>query len=140
MFPVSGAGAICQKLNARFGLISSAEQQDLVYNYLKNTSFGDNVWIAITKKDNSFKSVEGASLKYTGWSTGRPVNQSDIDCVEIDMDLEGKWVDVKCQKKNAVLCEKDQQWSNSKFENILQELRKNYTDKFSLLRISFQLK
>ena len=118
----SGAGAICQNIKSSFGLISSAEQQDLVYNYLKNMSFADNVWLGIKKSDNSFKSIEGASLIYNNWNAGRPVNQSGFDCVEISVEYEGKWADVKCEKKNAVLCEKKQDWSNSKIENTLQEL------------------
>ena len=38
---------------------------------------------------------------------------------------------LKCEKKNAVLCEKAQEWSNSQIKNILQDLRKNFTDKFT---------
>ena len=132
--PQSGAGAICSNLKGSFGVINSVEEQDLVYNYLKNRSFSNNVWVGIKRIENSFKSVEGASLKYTKWNVGRPVNQSGVDCVEIDLDLEGRWLDVKCDKKNAVLCEKKQDWSFSKIETILQELRKNYNDKFSSLR------
>ena len=133
----SGAGAICTNLKASFGVINSVEEQDLVYNYLKNRSFADNVWVGIRRIDSSFKSVEGASLKYTNWNVGRPVNQSGVDCVEIDLDLEGKWLDVKCDKKNAVLCVKNLQWSNLKIENTLQELNKNYTEKFTSLQNKF---
>ena len=124
--PASGAGTICENLKATFGLISSAEQQDMVYNHLKNISFADNIWVGIKKIDKSFKSIEGTSLKYTNWNSGRPVNQPGFDCVEIDLELEGKWMDAKCEKKNAVLCEKNQQRSITKIENVLQEVKKNF--------------
>ena len=68
--PEAEAGPICQNQKANLGLIRSGAEQDLVYNYLKNKSFADNVWIGIKKENNSFKTIEGASLNYTNWSTG----------------------------------------------------------------------
>ena len=126
--------SVCQNLKASIGLISSAEQKDLVCNYLRNKSFADNVWIGIKKIGNSFKSIEAASLEFKSWSSGHPIIQTGSDCVEMNLNLEGKWLDAKYGKKNAVLCEKNQQWSNSKIENILQELRENYTDKITLMQ------
>ena len=139
LVPESDAGTICQNLKASLGLISSADQQDLVYNYLKNKNFAENVWLGIKKFENSFKSIDGASLIYNNWNAGRPVNQTGFDCVEISVEYQGKWVDVKCEKKNSVLCVKKQDWSNSKIESTLQELRKNYTDKFLSLQNQFSI-
>ena len=138
LVPETGARAICQNQQANFGLISSVEQQDLVYNYLRDKSYANNVWMGIKKNENSFKSIEGASLVYTNWNAGRPENKSGLDCVEINLDLDGKWLDVKCEKNNTVLCEKNQDWSLSKIENIVQELRNTYTDKLSSLESKFQ--
>ena len=137
LIPESGARAICQNQQAKFSLINSVEQQDLVYNYLRDMSYANNVWIGIKKNEKTFKSIEGASLVYTNWNAGRPINQSGFDCVEIDLDLDGKWVDVKCDKKSAVLCEKNQDWSFSKIENVLQDLRKDTMDKFNSMQNQF---
>ena len=43
-------------------------------------------------------------------------------------------MDVKCEKKNAVLCEKSQAWSYAKIESIILEMRKSYSDKFVSLQ------
>ena len=93
----------------------------------------DNVWIGIKKNGKSYLSLNGNALKYTNWVNGRPLNQTDVNCVEISVDEQDKWLDVKCEKKNAVLCEKGQQWNNAKIENVLQQIRNNYSERMDLI-------
>ena len=72
-------------------------------------------------------------LKYRNWANGRPLNQTDVDCVEISVDEQNKWLDVKCEKKNAVLCEKYQDWSIPKIKNVLEQIRRQYSERMDLI-------
>ena len=116
--------------------IKTAEEQELIHKYLKATNIANNVWIGIKKTENTFKWLDETDVKYTNWAKDRPINNSnDYNCVEISLDptLFGKWMDSKCSKKNAVLCQKIQPWSFTRLQTILLETREriNGKDKFT---------
>ena len=68
--------------------------------------------------------MDEKDLAFTNWANNRPLKDSkDSNCVEISVDESnyGKWLDDKCQKKNAVLCQKSQMWS-------VEQIQKNLID------------
>ncbi len=86
----------------------------------------DNVWIGAKYSSNKFKWTDGSEVSFTNWAEGSPSNTAKKACVQMvpEGSSMGKWVDVTCNKKNLVVCQKMQTWSLSRLQETLLDARK----------------
>jgi len=70
---------------------------------------------------------------YTNWQTGYPESGTGYPdnttgyCIQMNSEdkLRGKWSDISCEKKNLVVCQKLQTWSNLNIQNVLLNISRN---------------
>ena len=132
------AEAICESLNKEGNIgsemavpLSEEEQMFLNYFLFNLSHCMQNVWIGQNTENYRNSSTEYTPFAY--WAKGMPTLTKP--CVQIrspysiynDMDGEvgGKWEDVSCYRKNLILCQKPQHWSEHQFIRILTELKKD---------------
>ena len=92
-------------------VIHYAEEQNFLSNYIftkKKTV--NNVWVGARYIGNSlFQWEDHTQLTggFTNWAPGYPKNLTD-HCVQMlsDEGLEGKWVDERCARSNAAVCQR----------------------------------
>lgn len=113
------------------------EQKFMVDLFFVKNQIADNIWLG-AHYDNSnssannttgasrYKWNDGSALYYTNWASGNPKNHPDY-CLAMDSDVDtlGKWIDELCQKRQAVVCQKEQIWSLVKLHRILLEVKLN---------------
>ncbi len=109
--------------------IRSLEEQEFFSNLLfKTHNVVDDVWIGAKNDSNwaKFKWADYSDLSFTNWQVGNPSNKTNYDCVQImpESSPMGKWANEPCNKKNLVVCQKMQNWSIYRLQNILLEVRK----------------
>lgn len=111
----------CEKLEGTptLAVIHSKEEQDFLTNYLFKTQKEiENFWIgAKFSAANKFIWVDSSELVYTNWDLRGPHSKANY-CVEMQADesIVGKWVDVPCEKKNSVLCQKHPTWTLARLQ------------------------
>lgn len=111
--------------DAKLVTISFADKQQFIFNYLfTKKAVVNNVWLG-AKYDSSARQFHWADsdfsrLTYANWAAKNPKNDSKIgqSCVQMysEAELRGQWSNEPCTKKNLVLCERSQNWSNAKMQ------------------------
>lgn len=107
--------------------IDSEEKQQFIESFFKSNNVADNIWLGLKYSEtNGYEWLDDTPFDYSNWADGSPKNDSS-NCVEIhtEEELYGKWSEVACSRKNAVLCEKLQLWSLSKLQKTLMNVVKN---------------
>lgn len=68
----------CETLGGHLATITSAEENDALFNYIKASGY-DNAYFGFTDKDNEgeWKWVTGEVVDYTNWSLGEPNNDGN---------------------------------------------------------------
>jgi hypothetical protein len=129
--------------------IKSTAEQDYLNEFLYNQlKIVDTVWIAAKRLEGNssqFEWNDGPLADFTNWAEGSTVDEDDRNCVEMrpanainkssipepSIDVSnGKWVKVKCEKRNLVLCQKLQTWSFLHFQKTFLNTRKEIKDSF----------
>ena len=132
------AEQICQAFNenedigAEMVVPQSHEEQTFLNHYMFNMSHClKNVWIG--QKTDNYRNYSREYTLYANWAKGMPTMTKQ--CIQIrspytiyadtDGHFGGKWEDVACYRKNLVLCQKPQRWSEHQFIRVLTELKKD---------------
>lgn len=100
--------------------INSLEEQKFLESlFFDQNKIVDNIWLG-AKRNNKTNQFEWdlnikKKLTYSNWN-GKLRNESHYNCVEIisDVDAKGKWINTDCNKKNIVVCQKNQKWGMDK--------------------------
>ncbi|XP_044181051.1 uncharacterized protein LOC114966927 [Acropora millepora] len=98
----------CQDLRADLAVIESKDENQFVYDLLKNTSDNHHGWIGLYRKDdNKFYWVDGRpqkDQKYHNWATGEPSHHRQGEkCVLLHTGKKkGTWNDNWCSVANYV--------------------------------------
>ncbi len=90
----------------------------------------DNLWLGghlVTGGGNAFQWKDGSNFTFANWASGNPKNNPSDNCIQMNADEEvrAKWTNVPCTKKNLVVCERKQTWSNAKMQEIIETMLKN---------------
>ncbi|CAG2176661.1 unnamed protein product, partial [Oppiella nova] len=116
--------------------ISSGEQQ-FINRYLFDIKHvSKDVWIGQNpynyNKHNKKSAGSPRYQPYENWAKGRP--SLTKPCVQIrspfnvfgdlDRSVGAKWEDVSCFRRNLVLCERPQHWTQQRFIRVAQELQR----------------
>ncbi|XP_078387209.1 CD209 antigen-like protein C [Cetorhinus maximus] len=100
----SEAGRSCATNDAYLVVINSAVEQMFIRNSAQNRRY----WIGLndTTSEGDWCWADGTdySSNVKFWSTGEPNNQSDEDCVVVE--VTGEWNDVPCYSQQYWICEK----------------------------------
>ena len=121
------AKSICTSQKAdhpKLVMIHSKEEQDFIENLLfDEKKVIENVWIG-AKFDNETKQFywddeNQTNFTYENWEQLK--DGSKHNCVEIipNGKDKGKWTNTPCEKRNVVVCQKNQEWT-------LEKLKKEY--------------
>ena len=92
-------------------MIKSKDENQFVYNLLKNTSGVRDGWIGLYRKaDNKFYWLDGRPAKghFQKWNDGEPSDSGgNEDCVNLyGGNFDGKWNDQVCSYTgNAAICQ-----------------------------------
>lgn len=119
------ADQFCQTTaEANLITIGLQENQDFILEFLQSQNVVDNVWLGLKFVNDHYEWTDSTELHYTNWADGSPKNSSEF-CVQIQTDDKefGKWSDVQCIKKNLVMCEKIQLWSQTHLQKQVIELQ-----------------
>ena len=98
----------CQNLGADLAVIKSKEENQFVYDLLRNTSVKNNGWIGLHRKadDENFSWLDSRPEKgnFQNWgSRKRSESPSDENCVLIiRVNPAGKWNDKECSHTSPV--------------------------------------
>ncbi|XP_015765151.1 PREDICTED: neurocan core protein-like isoform X2 [Acropora digitifera] len=97
----------CQNLGADLAVIKSEEENQFVYDLLRNTSGDHRGWIGLHRKaDNKFYWLDSRPVKgnFKNWDKREPSNgKTNEDCVHLKKsNPDGKWNDRKCSDKSPV--------------------------------------
>lgn len=120
----------CQQQDNGSSLVSIhySEEQTFLSNLLfVQKKIADNVWIGAKFINSKYKWIDDDSdLTFTNWFDGSPRNLSGY-CVQMNSDIAsvGKWVDEPCTRRNLVVCQKMQTWSEARMQQIVLNLLKN---------------
>lgn len=68
----------CENLGGHLATITSAEENDALFNYMKESGY-ETAYFGFTDKDNEgdWKWVTGENVDYTNWSSGEPNNDGN---------------------------------------------------------------
>lgn len=128
--------------------IRTQEEQEFLWNYIfEIKKVADSAWIGLNysglnnHRETTFKWIDGTNYTYRNWVGGKKNNQSDRLYVEIkspqessgELNSRGNWQNVRCEKKNAVICQKMQTWSLGMLQKILLESTQK-TEEFEALK------
>jgi hypothetical protein len=114
--------------------IHSEEEQSLIRDYVfHDNNCSNEVWIGLERGEKSWIFTDGTPVgelkKY--WSANNPSNEPDSRCVEMvskkGTDL-GKLNDIKCDKFNLVLCQKDPSLTSNLLNDVLNNITKLESD------------
>ena len=107
----SDARVICQNFGADLTIIKSPDENDFLYDLVKNYSAPLNAWIGLRRRsDKKFYWLNDTSLlgNYQRWNAGEPNNLGGgEDCAEMLSYNNGTWNDLPCSNSGRVaLCQK----------------------------------
>ena len=111
--------------------IHSPDEQSFFSNFLYTKKHVvDNLWLGghlVTGGKQVFQWKDGSNFTFTNWASGNPKNNPSDTCVQMngDEEVRAKWTNVPCTKKNLVVCERKQAWSNAKMQEIIETMLKN---------------
>ncbi len=123
--------------NSRLVSVNFAEKQTFLVEYLfTKKTVVDGVWLGAKydsaahqfhwETDGSNSNSKG--LTYTNWAAKNPKNNAlENSCIQFHSEGEsrGQWGNEPCSKKNLVLCERPQNWSNAKMQEVIVEMMLN---------------
>ncbi|KAH9399901.1 hypothetical protein TYRP_017469 [Tyrophagus putrescentiae] len=123
--------------NSRLVSVNFAEKQTFLVEYLfTKKAVVDGVWLGAKydsaahqfhwETDGSNSNSKG--LTYTNWAAKNPKNNALADsCIQFHSEGEskGQWGNEPCSKKNLVLCERPQNWSSAKMQEVIVEMMLN---------------
>ena len=97
----------CQDLGADLAVIKSEEENQFVYDLLRNTSGDHNGWIGLHRKaDSKFYWLDSRPVEgnFQNWERRKPSDgRSNKDCVHLKRgNTGGKWNDLKCSDTSPV--------------------------------------
>ena len=101
----------CQDLGADLAVIKSENENQFIYDLLRNTSGSRNGWIGLYRKaNNKFYWLDDRPEEgnYQKWNHGEPSNGGGIeDCVNLVRNnyqalKKGQWNDIDCSNKGPV--------------------------------------
>ena len=113
--------------------IGSKNEQTFLENYLFNKkAIVDNVWLggkndSVYSNQRVYRWQDGSNLTFTNWENGYPKDRSVDSCIQMnsDKEVQGKWTNEPCARKNLVVCEKKQTWSLEKIQTLLVQTMQN---------------
>ena len=125
-------------------MINSKEEQQFIENLLfDQNKIVEDVWLGAKRnpKTKTFHWDDVSQTNFTFENWGKLNNHVNFDCVEMVPyeQQKGKWTDTACNKKNIVVCQKQQDWTlerlkkqflemkkqNEKYENQISKLENN---------------
>lgn len=129
----SDATKTCATYNSRMITIGSKNEQTFLENYLFNKkAIVDNVWLggkndSVYSNQRVYRWQDGSNLTFTNWENGYPKDRSVDSCIQMnsDKEVQGKWTNEPCARKNLVVCEKKQTWSLEKIQTLLVQTMQN---------------
>ena len=91
----SGAESYCEVLGGHLAAITSAEEQEIVFN-LTRQGTSDGYWIGGSDRvtEGVWQWSSGEEFSYTNWQEGQPDNYNEEDYMIFMSTWEGKWNDV----------------------------------------------
>ena len=99
------AAGDCAEMGYHLASIEDNDAMSLLHAELGPNN--EDVWIGLN--DRSTEGVyawsDGTSVGYTYWGDAEPTGGGDVDCVELDRQIGGRWNDKGCDDENAFLCE-----------------------------------
>ncbi|XP_054154767.1 snaclec crotocetin-1-like [Oppia nitens] len=118
--------------------IHSPEEQDYLIDYLfVQNKLVNSLWLGARVKQQNITWMDNSNVSYTNWLTGRPINSSDVKCIEMqsedmfrlsaDDNRQGKWYDTDCKKRSMVVCQSIQSAQVSDLVKLIMETRKKST-------------
>ncbi|XP_041355999.1 perlucin-like [Gigantopelta aegis] len=102
--------AYCQSMNSYLVIITSAEEDKFIREYLLQNTTNSDYWIGANDQqvEGQFQWMSAGSHKpvnYTNWYHGQPDNIDEEDCVELKGKYGFLWNDNKCNKRAGFICE-----------------------------------
>ncbi|XP_041355383.1 C-type mannose receptor 2-like [Gigantopelta aegis] len=102
--------AYCQSINSYLVIITSAEEDKFIREYLLQSTTKSDYWIGANDQqvEGQFQWMSTGSHKpvnYTNWSYRQPDNKDEEDCVELRAKSGFPWNDAKCNKRTGFICE-----------------------------------
>ena len=107
----SDARRRCQSLGADLAIIKSANENNFLYNLVKNSTAPKSPWIGLKRKaDKNFYWLDNTAVQgnYQRWNDGEPNNAGGKeDCGHMLTNNKGSWNDITCSASGLVaLCQK----------------------------------
>jgi len=100
--PFEEAKTLCQRLQMRLPTIESAEENNIIHQWAKET--GLQPWLGLEKTDGVWMWQDGGNSTFRNWQEGYP-RENGADCAYFDYSS-GKWYDnVSCRANYYALCE-----------------------------------
>ena len=99
----------CSNREAHLVNASSIGEYDYITTEVLLTSNkAERIWIAVNdrKIEGNFVGSEGKSRAFFNWDGDEPNQRGNQDCMEIGVDLNGKWNHLSCYAKRSFVCEK----------------------------------
>lgn len=95
----------CENMNGYLATITSKEENDFLYNYVKNESGHENAYFGFTDElfEGTWKWVNGEKVDYTNWASGEPnsENQSEDSAMFYYKFQDGTWNDAGFGKSTS---------------------------------------
>ena len=103
------------------------QERDSNRTVYSNSSIVSHIWLGIsyyTYNGYFMWDEESGQLNYENWDDDSPDRSATNLCVQVNMET-GKWSDIKCTKKNLVLCQKSNELT---LTNLYSALQNVYSD------------
>lgn len=127
----SEAEKLCQMTDPSAKLLNiqtESEQEFIEKHLLAELGLFNPVWLGGQWSDTSYEfEVNSQKLTFRNWAEGSPNRVDERKCIQLlaehhttEVDgNRGRWVNVRCQAKGSVVCQKLQHWPQVKFQESL---------------------
>ncbi|XP_044131110.1 pulmonary surfactant-associated protein A-like isoform X2 [Bufo gargarizans] len=95
--------AICLKAGGQLATPRNSEENNAILNIAQNYNLFPFLGITDIQTEGTFRYSDGNSITYSNWNIREPNQKGEEDCVE--MQLDGKWNDRRCEEKRLNVCE-----------------------------------
>ncbi|RWS20863.1 aggrecan core protein-like protein, partial [Leptotrombidium deliense] len=125
----------CETMNATLVTVKSKEENDFLFNWIKNDTL--YYWLSAQRVNTTaqFKWIDGSNLTYSNWKSGQPDQLNTKNALCLDMYSEdGEWYDFACNNKGfdifGQMCEKEinEQYQHFKRTSLNSALNKEIKD------------
>ncbi|XP_028141854.1 perlucin-like [Diabrotica virgifera virgifera] len=100
----------CHQMHMQLLTINSAEENEVIYGYIKQANKGFEYWTAGTRLVDDIKYVwfpYGDLVRYTNWSKGQPDFLTGEQCLQLwKADEQLQWNDRPCDVRFYFICER----------------------------------